>query len=168
MYILKHVTSTHKHVSKKFASVFVCVCQYDIQSFGAEYIEVCAWKDFLMWIIPNELRIDISQLLISKITKCDEIQVKKNYVMKFKSYKMDLNLSSSESDTNNNNNKMQHLISTIKDSLVDISVKLADIKKSIKKNSERTVPNRLVSIESEVNFLRFDQKILFFQIFEKL
>lgn len=153
MYILKHVTSTHKHVSKKFASVFVCVCQYNIQSFGAEYIEVCAWKDFLMWIIPNELRIDISQLLISKITKCDEIQVKKN------SYKMDLNLSSSESDTNNNNNKMEHLISTIKDSLVDISVELADIKKSIKKNSERTVPNRLVSIESEVNFLRFDQEI---------
>lgn len=71
---------------------------------------------------------------------------------------MDVNGSSSKSDTNHNNN-LDHLISTIKDSLVDISVELADIKKSIKKNSDCPVPNRSVSFETEETFLRFDQEI---------
>lgn len=71
---------------------------------------------------------------------------------------MDVNESTSESVANNNN-KLEDLFSTIKDSLVDISVELADIKKSIKKNSEPAAPNRSVSFESEETFLRFEQEI---------
>lgn len=74
---------------------------------------------------------------------------------------MDVNGSLSEFNTNNNNDNSNvlHLISTIKDSLVDISVELADIKKNIRKTSERTVPNCSVSSESKENFLRFDEEI---------
>lgn len=66
-------------------------------------------------------------------------------------------------NNNSNNNEFERIatdISTIKNSLVDVAVELADLKNHIKKNSQNTVLKRSLScFESIETFLDFNQEI---------